>query len=207
MEEFQTPCIKPIKPICDEDDIQNFWFDAPLRFGIWAYLVNKLPDAVSKFYSYQSLCEGDDPKPLEIIESKTEKSILVTDTNELPDKYGVVIYNPKTETSFETEDESKNTTTILIRVFAPKKVNLDKYDVVDLNIIGTIVKRLLVKFTTEDVWKFEGVTENVFENLRLTRMNSKFSDSDGAGIRLEREVNDITLTFTYDENLENLEEF
>lgn len=204
--EYQTPCIKPITTLCENEDVENFWFDAPLRFGLWAFLKNKLPEKVSQFSSSESF-ESGNPEPLEITESKTEQSILVTDENSLPDKFGVVVYNPITETTFETEDEAKHTTTVLIRVFAPKKANLDKYDVVNLNIIGTVVKRLLYNFSTEDVWKFEGVSKEVFENLRLTRIRSTFSDSGGAGVRLERAVNDITLTFTYDENLENLENF
>lgn len=194
MEEFSTACIKLIEPDKTCEAGINFWFDNPLRFGLWGYLKDRLPIYAAQF----ATCESKETKPEKLIIAP--EAILLSDLF-LVDSFGLVVFGTTARANFgesdETEKESLNEISILMRVFAPASIEPeDVCKIVDLNILAMCVKQLISEFKDEDLWRFEPVGKQTRQSARLNRIDSKSSDSGGALVRAAREFIDITANFT-----------
>ena len=195
-EESFTGCIKLIdaEEICGTGENVNFWFDSPLRFGVWGYLKDRLPADAAKF----ATCESKANQPKGII--CAAEAILLSDLF-LVDSFGVVVYGSNAKAIIGDEADADNDISILIRVFAPAEIEPDNCKIVDLNILAMCVKRLLAKFSSEDLWQFEPTAKAVNQQIRLDRIESRSSDSGGALVRAAREFIDITAIFKVLEDL------
>lgn len=194
MDEFSTACIKLIKTDETCEAATKFWFDNPLRFGLWGYLKERLPGSAAQF----ATCETKAIQPQKLIIAP--EAILLSDLF-LTDSFGLVVFGSVAKSNFGESDsqekESLNEVSILVRVFAPASIEPeDVCKIVDLNILAMCVKQLISEFTDADLWRFEPVGQQTKQSVRLNRIESRSSDSGGALVRAAREFIDITANFT-----------
>jgi hypothetical protein len=198
-EQFSSGCVKVIAAK-DCNLPQSYWFEIPVRFGLWSYLFAELPKFLENFYACGTETKPETIKLTQIMQAgKQVPAVILTDMDiDSISGFGVCVFSPTADTDFTNRDQPATASDILIRVFAPNDSKLPVCKMIDLQVIAVAVKQLITEFDCRHLWTFNGC-ESSIQSLFLKSIKTVATDSRGAMVRSSREFIDLSVRFTFSE--------